>query len=105
MTAGTIYHATSAENIESISIDGLKPGMFGETYFANTAQYAAGFARLYGVTDIVVIPVKVELLEKEKLSVGSDHAPQFFPEDLEVTVYHDHIPSTVIDWETLTAWS
>ena len=95
-----IYHATSYDNLQSIMQYGLKPSAFGETYFANKADYAAGFAKLYsGSTEfkIVVLPVDASLLDESKLSVGVDHAPMFFPDDLEVTVYAGLIPSQLID--------
>lgn len=114
-----IFHATWPTNVDSILAGGIEAGWDQQVYFANQAGYAAGFLRLRsgeiaGVQEIefagrtftvpnlithdriAVITVDTELLDADRLSAGTDHNPEFYPDDLEVIAYRGDVPAFAI---------
>jgi len=110
--------------LPSVLSDGLKPGIDGVTYFANTSAYAAGFLAMRGKyfdgikevvvggqsmmlpniimpPNIYVVEVDTSRISADRIGYGGDHAARFFPADLIVYTYEDFIPSTAIS----NAWS
>lgn len=78
------YHGTTIENaVKILDEGGLKNRVFG-IYFANTAQYAGGFARQRSQhtqsNEIVVFKIPTKRLKN--LELGTDHDPSFYPKDL-----------------------
>lgn len=72
----TYYHATQAENLESIIKDGLKRNNIEQAIFlCDKPEDAAKFLRVRLCPHFVVIPVQVH---ERFLEESFDHSEQFF---------------------------
>lgn len=69
------YHATSIKNLESMIENGIKPGIDGIVYLAESEQDALKFISIRCFDDILVLEVK---LPKEKVFETFDHSYAFF---------------------------
>lgn len=105
----TLYHATPLANLPGIVEEGLQPGPDGLVYTSNEPHYAAGFLLLragwlkqtFGDVRVVSIPIDRDVLPAENWEPGTDHAPGFVPDDLEVWAYDGEIPPAALDFDSL----
>lgn len=70
----TYWHATPAENLASIMVDGLKPGFGGLTYFSDDPVKSAiwmCFTRR-DAKEVYSIPFEIE---ESLMELGIDHSP------------------------------
>ena len=70
----TYWHATPAENLASIMVDGLKPGFGGLTYFSDDPVKSAiwmCFTRR-DAREVYSIPFEIE---ESLMELGIDHSP------------------------------
>lgn len=97
MESDVLYHGTPLSNLVPILDQGLKAGCF----FTNKESYAAAFCRLGRLFDpsskeCVVFSIDRSQLNPEHLHVSNDHAPEFYPDDLESWHYTDTISPDLI---------
>lgn len=71
------YHATSYDNLWSILINGLKPGVDKVVYLAETREAALKFICVRCFDLILVIEIE---LDESKVEESFDHSFQFFKE-------------------------
>ena len=113
------YHATSIDCVANILKEGLRAGGKWGTYFANTEQYAADFARQnfnvppmgtptqyqqqYGIrhapTANTIAVFKIATHRIPHIEISRDHTAVFRPRDLicAVTYTEEDIPITEAD--------
>lgn len=90
-----LYHATDQSNEYAIMNEGLKPGIDGGTYFADSVENALKFmAFRVDVQKIIVLKVSTEHLDKKLLEESFDHSEFFFK--CKAWVYMDHIQPEAI---------
>lgn len=71
----TYYHATSAENLESILDQGIRKGCDNVVYLCEKSEEAARFPAIRGINPIIVFGVNVE---ESMVEESFDHNERFF---------------------------
>lgn len=69
------YHATDYKNVNSIFIEGIKPGVDGITYLCEDPRHAANFVALRGIFKIAIFELELDESEVEETF---DHNARFF---------------------------
>ena len=73
-----LYHATNALNYISILESGLRPGIDGIVYLAETPEDAIKFVIVKGISRILVVEIRVPLELSNTIIETFDHSEAFF---------------------------
>lgn len=92
------YHSTPYKNLSSIAREGLRTGIEGTVFLADSKENALKFTAIRGITHIAVVEVDIPNKHKDGITESYDHAQSFFK--CKAWEYNDKIP---VSWLT-SAW-